>query len=133
MNKIIPALAALLLAAGLAPAATAAAPSPSEDTRIQLTAARTEGGTEVTGFVWLDCPAGDRPAHPHREEACAALDAAGGDFDRLPGEPNGSCTAEYAPVTLTARGTYRGRTVDWTRTYGNNCEATVKTGPVFHF
>ncbi|TXS22188.1 hypothetical protein EAO71_25770 [Streptomyces sp. ms191] len=30
------------------------------------------------------------------------------------------------PVTLTARGTYQGRTIDWTRTYGNNSEATPK-------
>lgn len=40
---------------------------------------------------------------------------------------------EYAPVTLTACGTYRGRTLDWTRTYGNNCQATIATGPVFYF
>ncbi|WP_051787578.1 MULTISPECIES: SSI family serine proteinase inhibitor [Streptomyces] len=76
-----------------------------------------------------DCPAGDRPAHPYRAEAYSALDEAGGDFDRLRAEPDSSCTAEHAPVTLTARRTYRGRAFDRTRTYDNNCEATVRTDP----
>ncbi|WP_329619132.1 SSI family serine proteinase inhibitor [Streptomyces sp. NBC_01255] len=133
VNKMVTALAATLLAVGLAPTATAVAPPPTEDTRLHLTAARTQGETEAIGNVWLDCPASDRPAHPHRKEACAALDAAAGDLDRLNTEPDATCTAEYAPVTLTARGTYKGRTVDWTKTYGNNCEATVATGAVFSF
>ncbi|MFE5714447.1 SSI family serine proteinase inhibitor [Streptomyces sp. NPDC056501] len=133
MNKIVTALTAVLFAATLAPAATAAAPAPSEDTRLHLTAARTQGETEAIGIVWLDCPASGRPAHPHREAACHALDAVNGDFDRLSAEPDATCTTEHAPVTLTASGTYRGRTVEWTRTYGNNCEATAKTGPVFYF
>ncbi|MFB6837835.1 SSI family serine proteinase inhibitor [Streptomyces sp. NPDC056361] len=133
MNKIIPALAAAFLAAGVAPAATAVTSPAAEDTHLQLTAARTQGEARGVDYVWLDCPVGNRTAHPYRAEACAALDEAGGDFDRLRGEPDGNCTADYAPVTLTARGTYRGRTVDWTRTYGNNCEATIKTGPVFYF
>ncbi|WP_017238174.1 SSI family serine proteinase inhibitor [Streptomyces sp. SS] len=132
MNKIVTALTAVLFAATLAPAAVAAAPS-TEDTRLQLTAARTEGETEVIGYVWLDCPASGRPAHPHREAACHALDAVNGDFDRLNAEPNATCTAEHAPVTLTASGTYKGRTVDWTKTYDNNCEATRITGAVFYF
>ncbi|MFD4319004.1 SSI family serine proteinase inhibitor [Streptomyces sp. NPDC058548] len=80
-------------AAGLAPAATAAAPTPTQDTRLQLTAERTVDGQDTVAFVWLDCPASDRPAHPHRAEACAALDTPGGDFDGLRGEPHGSCTA----------------------------------------
>ncbi|MET9676432.1 SSI family serine proteinase inhibitor [Streptomyces sp. NPDC006482] len=133
MNKIVTALTSVLFAATLAPAATAAAPSPTQDTRLHLTAARTEGETEAIGNVWLDCPASGRPAHPHREAACHALDAVDGDFDRLNAEPDATCTDEYAPVTLTARGTYKGRTVDWTKTYTNNCEATVKTGAVFYF
>ncbi|MFD5372554.1 SSI family serine proteinase inhibitor [Streptomyces sp. NPDC127103] len=62
-----------------------------------------------------------------------ALDAVGGDSDRLDAEPGATCTAEYSPVTLRAQGTYRGRAVDWTRTCPNNCEATVKTGAVFYF
>ncbi|MET7756065.1 SSI family serine proteinase inhibitor [Streptomyces sp. NPDC005389] len=132
MNKIISALAAMLFAAGLAPAATAAS-TPTQDTRLQLTAERNVDGQDTVAFVWLDCPASDRPAHPHHAEACAALDAAGGDLDALRGAPDGSCTAEHSPVTLSAQGTYRGRTLDWTRTYGNNCEATVKTGAVLSF
>ncbi|MFB7031027.1 MULTISPECIES: SSI family serine proteinase inhibitor [unclassified Streptomyces] len=134
MKKITITLAALALATGLASAATAAPPAPT--TQLQLTAERTEDGHGVIGFVWLDCPAPASPErlpHPHREEACAALDAADGDLDALTGEPSGRCTAEYAPVTLSAQGTYRGHTVDWTRTYPNNCEAHVRTSPLFHF
>ncbi|MER5966813.1 SSI family serine proteinase inhibitor [Streptomyces sp. NPDC002057] len=132
MNKIVSVLAATLLAAALAPTATAAAPT-AETTRLQLTAERIEDGVDTIGFVWLDCPATDRPAHPHRAEACAALDAADGDFDRLPGQPGARCTAEHSPVTLSARGTYQGRSVDWTRTYGNPCQANAQTGAVFAF
>ncbi|MFD9047931.1 SSI family serine proteinase inhibitor [Streptomyces zaomyceticus] len=133
MNKIVSTLAAVLFAAGLAPAATAAAPTQDQDTRLQLTAERTVDGQDTVAFVWLDCPASDRPAHPHRAEACAALDAAGGDLDALRGDADRSCTAEHSPVTLSAQGTYQGRAVEWTRTYSNNCAAAAATGPVFHF
>ncbi|MFB7030913.1 MULTISPECIES: SSI family serine proteinase inhibitor [unclassified Streptomyces] len=134
MKKIITAFAALALATGIASAATAAPPAPT--TQLQLTAERVEDGHDVIGFVWLDCPAPASPErlpHPHREEACAVLDAADGDFDALAGEPSGHCTAEYNPVTLSAQGTYRGRTVDWTRTYTNACQAHIATSPLFHF
>ncbi|MFC7795759.1 SSI family serine proteinase inhibitor [Streptomyces cinereoruber] len=134
MKKISTVFAALMLATGLASAATAVPPAPT--TQLQLTAERFEDGHDVVGFVWLDCPAPaapDRLPHPHREEACAALDATNGNFDALVGEPSGRCTNEYAPVTLSAQGTYRGRTVDWTRTYPNNCAAHIATSPVFHF
>ncbi|MFD3535874.1 SSI family serine proteinase inhibitor [Streptomyces sp. NPDC058664] len=133
MNKIIMSLlSAGLFAASLAPGATAA-PTPAQDTRLQLTAERTENGQPSIGFAWLDCPASYRPAHPYRTEACAALDDANGNFDALRGDPAGTCINEYSPVTLTARGIYKGRTVDWTRTYSSSCEAAVKTGPVFYF
>ncbi|MEU7120675.1 SSI family serine proteinase inhibitor [Streptomyces zaomyceticus] len=135
MNKIIAAVAAALLAAGLSPAAVAAtsAPSPTEDAHILLTADRTQGETEKVDIVWLDCPGRTGAGHPYKEDACKALDAADGDFDTLRGEPQGFCTTEYAPVTLTARGTYKGRTVDWSKTYPNNCEAVRDTGAVFCF
>ncbi|MFJ5142771.1 SSI family serine proteinase inhibitor [Streptomyces sp. NPDC088707] len=133
MNKIVSVLAATLFAAGLAPAATAAAPAQTQDTRLQLTTERTIDGQDTVAFVWLDCPASDRPAHPHRAEACAALDTAGGDLDALPGDPARICTTEHSPVTFSAQGTYRGRTVEWTRTYGNACLASAATGPVFSF
>ncbi|WP_371634719.1 subtilase-type protease inhibitor [Streptomyces zaomyceticus] len=135
MNKIVAAVAAALLAAGLAPAAVAAtsASSPAGDAHILLAAARTQGESEKVDIVWLDCPGQTGAGHPYKEDACKALDAADGDFDTLRGEPQGICTTEYAPVTLTARGAYEGRTVDWTKTYPNNCEAVRDTGAVFWF
>lgn len=69
-NKITLIIAATLLAAGLAPAATASV-SPTQDIRPQLTAARTRDDTEVIGYGWLDCLACQQPP-------------------RLRGEPDGS-------------------------------------------
>ncbi|AJF70309.1 SSI family serine proteinase inhibitor [Streptomyces vietnamensis] len=132
MNKIITAVAAVLLATALAPAATAA-PAPVQDTRLQLTVERTENGQDTVGVVWLDCPDSGRPAHPHRAEACADLEAAGGDFDRLPGRDTAVCSNEATPVTVTADGSYHGREVHWTDTYENDCTRQLATGNVFEF
>ncbi|MFH9727838.1 SSI family serine proteinase inhibitor [Streptomyces sp. NPDC017254] len=134
MKKITAFAAVVLLASGLAGTAAASpAPARTGDARILLTAARTQGGTEKVDAVWLGCAGQAGVGHPYREDACEALAAADGDFDALRGEPQGFCTAEYAPVTLTARGTYEDRTVDWSRTYPNNCEAVRDTGAVFWF
>ncbi|MEV4943411.1 SSI family serine proteinase inhibitor [Streptomyces zaomyceticus] len=47
--------------------------------------------------------------------------------------PRAICTTEYVPVTLTARGTYKGRAVDWSKTYPNICAAVRDPGAVFCF
>ncbi|MEW1699397.1 MULTISPECIES: SSI family serine proteinase inhibitor [unclassified Streptomyces] len=128
-------LGAGLLAAVLTPSASAVpAYVPGEDAHIQLTVARPlPDGVQEIGFIWLDCPGPEAGGHPHGRQACRDLDAARGDFGRLRGERGRSCTAEHAPVTVTAHGTYRGRAVHWERTYGNECLLTVETGPVFAF
>ncbi|WP_371525734.1 SSI family serine proteinase inhibitor [Streptomyces sp. NBC_01283] len=82
--------------------------------------------------VLLDCVT-RRPAHhPHAAEACAAIDAAHGDFDALPAK-QGICTKQYAPVTVSATGHHRGKPVSWNKTYGNACEMGYSTGAVFRF
>ena len=43
------------------------------------------------------------------------------------------CTTEYAPVTAHIEGTWRGREVDWTRTFGNRCDMARTTGVVMAF
>ncbi|NGN68667.1 protease inhibitor [Streptomyces sp. A7024] len=125
---VFAALAGCLLAAPAAPAQQPPAPAP-EHGGLLLTVSGA-GNTWIRG-VLLNCPSGigNHPAGPH---ACAALERAAGDPDRLAPEPR-PCSREYDPVTATAYGTWQGRAVRWERTYANSCELDVRTGPVFRF
>jgi hypothetical protein len=80
----------------------------------------------------LSCDQLPRGTHPLALPACTALSAAGGDFDALPGRP-GVCRDPYAPVTVTARGEFRGHPVDWRKKFANRCILRAATGPVFAF
>ncbi|MFF0430285.1 SSI family serine proteinase inhibitor [Streptomyces sp. NPDC004520] len=136
MNKITTVLAAAgLLVVSLAPAALAAVPvdPATRDAHIELTVARTQGETESIGIVYLNCPGTPGQDHPHTAEACADLHAAGGNFDRLPGTDRAFCANDASPVTVTATGTYRGRSVHWTHTYENDCDRQLATGLLFEF
>ncbi|MEV6400001.1 SSI family serine proteinase inhibitor [Streptomyces sp. NPDC051907] len=85
-----------------------------------------------TRGVRLTCaPTPDGP-HPDAAAACQALDMAGGDLDRLPGEAR-ACTKIYEPVTVSAQGEWRGRPTSWQKTYANSCELDVATGALFRF
>ncbi|MFF3262064.1 SSI family serine proteinase inhibitor [Streptomyces sp. NPDC002932] len=87
--------------------------------------------TWIRGVV-LHCPPGPDDRHPDAPGACAALDAAGGDFDALAGDPH-PCTYEDDPVTVIAEGVRQGDAVDWRHTYPNACLTDAATGPVFRF
>ncbi|MGW0670952.1 SSI family serine proteinase inhibitor [Streptomyces sp. NPDC002746] len=87
--------------------------------------------TWIRGVV-LHCPPGPDDRHPDAPGACAALDAADGDFDALAGDPH-PCTYEDDPVTVTAEGVRQGDAVDWRHTYPNACLTDAATGPVFRF
>jgi Subtilisin inhibitor-like len=39
----------------------------------------------------------------------------------------------YAPIRADLTGTWKGRRVRWSRTYGNRCEMTRATGVLFQF
>jgi hypothetical protein len=81
--------------------------------------------------VELDCdPVGG--GHPHGTQACATLDAAGGDPERIPPTLN-LCTMIYAPIVAEASGTWHGTTVRWRHRYGNSCEMRRATGVLFDF
>lgn len=121
-------LAALLPAGAAAPAA--AAPHPAPDRGVLLTVSGS-ANTWIRG-VALHCPPGPDDRHPDAPGACAALDAAGGDFDALAGDPH-PCAYEDDPVTVTAEGVRRGDAVDWRHTYPNACLMDAVTGPVFRF
>ncbi|QGV82907.1 protease inhibitor [Streptomyces ficellus] len=126
------AVAAVLLA--LAPAvpghadARDPAPGPAEGLFLTLS-----GGDEswIRG-VRLRCS--PRPAGPHPQAAgaCASLDTARGNLDRLRGDQH-PCTKRFDPVTARAVGEWRGTSLDWRRTYPNACVLDTATGPVFRF
>nr|WSX81946.1 subtilase-type protease inhibitor [Streptomyces sp. NBC_00899] len=80
----------------------------------------------------LSCDQVPRGTHPLALPACTALSAAGGDFDALPGQP-GVCRDPYAPITVTARGEFRGHPVDWRKKFVNRCILRAATGAVFAF
>ena len=81
--------------------------------------------------VVLRCdPAGG--AHPKKGKACQALAAVNGKPEKLKPAPI-MCTLEYAPVTAQIEGTWRGRKVDWTHTFGNACEMARTMGVIMAF
>ncbi|GAA2936020.1 SSI family serine proteinase inhibitor [Streptomyces enissocaesilis] len=94
----------------------------------------TVSGAENTWIrgVLLKCPPGGPGHHPDAAGACAALDKADGDLDRLSGNPR-ACTKQYEPVTVSAKGSWRGRAAAWQKTYPNACVLDAATGPVFRF
>lgn len=117
-------LAAATSAALLAAPYGAAAAPPTPGPGLVLTA-----GTHRATLACEPVPHG---THPLPLPACTALSAADGDFDALPGWP-GVCREPYAPVTVTARGEFRGQPVDWRKKFANPCILRAATGPVFAF
>ncbi|MFE9250569.1 SSI family serine proteinase inhibitor [Streptomyces sp. NPDC007088] len=98
-----------------------------------LTLVVTDEAVTWVRTVSLNCAATPPDgSHPHPGRACADLAAAEGEPDRLPGTPRG-CDRRWAPVTATAYGSYRGRPVNWRRTYANRCVLQSQTGAVFRF
>ncbi|WP_211763374.1 SSI family serine proteinase inhibitor [Kutzneria sp. CA-103260] len=101
---------------------------------VQLTAVTGVGDKErrQTRLLRCDPVGGD---HPHAQAACRDITAAAGDFDRLPGDPvRGVCgagSALYDPVTVSATGTWDGATVDYRKTFVNQCRLRLATGLVF--
>ncbi|MEU5163695.1 subtilase-type protease inhibitor [Streptomyces sp. NPDC020875] len=84
--------------------------------------------------VTLSCAPRATGTHPAPEDACRELAAAGGDPGALPSAlPQTLCTREYAPVTVTADGVWRGERVTWSGTYNNGCEMAATLGVVFSF
>ncbi|MEU3603585.1 subtilase-type protease inhibitor [Streptomyces sp. NPDC006798] len=84
--------------------------------------------------VTLSCAPRATGTHPAPEDACRELEAAGGDPEALPSAlPQTLCTREYAPVTVTADGVWRGERIAWSGTYNNGCEMAATLGVVFSF
>ncbi|MDG9717837.1 SSI family serine proteinase inhibitor [Streptomyces sp. DH24] len=117
--------AAALLVACAAPAG-ATVKSPGD--WLYLTVVRGDARSHETRGTLLLC---DPPqGHARAAEACAELDATGGDLRALPLR-DAFCPMVHAPVTAHARGEWHGRPVDYTETFSNACVMTARTGPVF--
>ncbi|HEY3709069.1 MAG TPA: SSI family serine proteinase inhibitor [Amycolatopsis sp.] len=111
---------------GLSGAASPASTVPSSI--LQLSAHETSGRTAATS---LTCqPTGG--SHPKRDTACAALIAAGGDFTRIKPRLQ-RCSMLYAPVDVSAVGTWAGYPVSFHTTYPNKCTADAQSASVFAF
>jgi hypothetical protein len=127
IRKLVPTALALTVAAVLTPAApAAAAPAPKTKLTLGIVA---EAGWATAVLLHCSPPGG---GHPSPAKACAALKAAGGNPAKLRSAPV-MCTLQYAPVTASITGTWKGTKVRWTRTFGNVCELTRATGVVFRF
>lgn len=118
--------AAALLAAGPAQAAPGAA---RDGGYLYLTVTSGDSGSGDTRGTFLLC---DPPqGHARAAEACAELDAVGGDIDRLTPLKDAVCPMIYAPVTAQARGQWNGRPIEYRETFSNSCGLAARTGPVF--
>jgi hypothetical protein len=98
-------------------------------TQLRLTYAKGEKARPAQRTASLTCgPAGG--SHQLAREACAAISSVRGDLGALHVSDD-MCTMQYEPVTVTATGRWKGRTVRYQRTFGNSCVLRVETGPVF--
>lgn len=99
--------------------------------RLVLTVARGERSSPATRQATLTCgPAGG--SHRDARKACAAIAAVGGRLDKLVPSQT-MCTMQYDPVTVTAKGQWRGSALRYTHTFSNACVLGADTGPVFAF
>jgi hypothetical protein len=121
--------AVALTAAALTASAVATGPALAATTT-KLTLSVTAEAGHASAVILRCQPAGG--GHPSAAKACAALTAAGGKFASL--KPTAvMCTLQFAPVTAAATGTWKGKKVTWSRSFGNACELTRATGVVFRF
>jgi hypothetical protein len=81
--------------------------------------------------VKLECdPASG--GHPQAAQACAELEAVGGDIDKI--EPaHTACIMIYQPVTAEVSGEWRGTPIGWQHRYGNGCEMKRALGVLVAF
>ncbi|MCU1684341.1 MAG: protease inhibitor protein [Amycolatopsis sp.] len=118
-----------------APAAVAAlslaylgGPSPQPGSSFHLSE-RAYGGQVSEASLTCD-PAGG--SHLDSAKACAVIQGANGDFQRLPTRHQ-LCSALYAPVDVVVAGFWRGTPVSFQATYANKCSANAESSGVFGF
>lgn len=122
-------LTAALLAFSLTPSPAQAAPTTHPHGAYVLTLSPTEPGTELptrVAALWCNPTGG---THPQAAQACDQLTDANGHLHRIPPDP-GPCTLEYAPVRLSAIGTWNSRIRRHHSIHTNRCLAIRETGGV---
>jgi Subtilisin inhibitor-like len=130
-SVVVAFVAALAVTAPAAPADAATAPADAATAggaHLRLTVRG--AGTRVAVVLRCDPTAGN---HPKADEACTAIAAAGGDISAVQPRVGIMCTAQYQPVTATARGFWHGRPVRYRHTFSNACHMHTTTAVVFDF
>lgn len=91
-----------------------------------------DSGLEKFSRATLTCdPTGG--SHPRATEACDQLVAHSGDIGRI-ASVSTMCAMDYRPVTVRAKGTWRGQEESFEQRFGNRCLALQQTGGViFNF
>jgi hypothetical protein len=88
-----------------------------------------EAGYAVAVVLTCYPPGGQ---HPKPIMACNTLKKVGG-------EPSGlkparrMCMMIYSPITAQVVGTWKGKKINWSQTYGNKCEMNRANGVLFEF
>ncbi|GAA2634523.1 protease inhibitor [Streptomyces spororaveus] len=99
------------------------------------------GGDAATGTalraVVLSCAYTAEGTHPAPRAACDALNATGGELDRLLAAPDAgrACPRRSDPVTITADGVWQGDRIEWKHTFRNACvmSATLNGNALYAF
>ncbi|MEU0413842.1 SSI family serine proteinase inhibitor [Streptomyces griseorubiginosus] len=120
------AAAALLLAAAAPAPASAETRSGGDYLYLMVTKGDSRSSDTRGTLLLCDPPQG----HGRAAEACAQLDASGGDIGAFP-TADVYCPMLYAPVTVQARGQWNGRPVEYRQTFSNGCVMEARTGAVF--
>ncbi|EME55845.1 hypothetical protein H074_24095 [Amycolatopsis decaplanina DSM 44594] len=98
-----------------------------------LTVGKGTGNTPLGAVRTLTCDP-DGGSHPHATKACDRLREVDGDFSKLQPKNNPVCPTLWSPVTVTAIGTWKGRSIGpWQKTYENKFCLHAATNPVFEF
>lgn len=122
-------IATAAVAAAVFGAAGPAAAAPKSE--LELSYQSISGQIGYAAAVVLTCqPAGG--AHPKPVKACTTLAKVNGKPGKIKPKP-AMCTLEYAPITAAVTGTWKGRTLNWSKTYPNHCDMVRSTGVLFTF
>lgn len=129
LTALVPVVAAAGLLVPAAPAQAAAPP----DSDLVLLWDRYDGVEAPHHIASLSCD--EDPAtgsHPDPVEACAVLDAAGGEPGLLPDDGR-ACPDVYDPVGGLIVGTWGGAEVFWSASFDNPCQMARFTSGVMGF
>lgn len=112
--------------AGMAAVASAAPAQADGPAGSYLLRVAPESGPTSVRSLYCDPDGGTLKA---ASRACDQLEAADGEIGRVPAR-EGVCTMQYAPVRVSAYGTWHGGPRRFERTFSNRCVAVRDTGGI---